>query len=79
MKDSNLPSYFLSAFTFITSALTQDIMQIILLILGIISTAFSIAYTIWKWYRKAKQDGVIDENEIDELVDQLDDFNKKEK
>lgn len=73
MKDSNVVSYILSGFTFLTSALTQDIMQIILLILGILSTLFSIAYTIWKWYRKAKADGVITNEEVDELMDELND------
>ena len=71
MKDSNAVSYILSGVTFLTSALTQDIMQITLLVLGILSTLFSIAYTIWKWYRKAKADGIITNEEVDELMDEL--------
>lgn len=73
MKDNNIVSYILSGFTFLTSALTQDIMQIILLVLGILSTLFSIAYTVWKWYKKAKEDGIITDEEIDELMDDIND------
>ena len=73
MKDNNILSWVTSAFTFLTAGLAQDITQLILLILGVLSTLVSLAYTVWKWYRKAHQDGKITEEEIDELVDNVHD------
>lgn len=69
MKDNNIISWVGSGITLATSALTQDIVQIILMILGVISSLVSLAYTIYKWWKKAKADGKIDEKEIEELGD----------
>lgn len=37
--------------------------------LTIIATIVSLIYTFWKWYRKAKEDGKIDDEEIEEAID----------
>ena len=29
------------------------------------------AFTIWKWWKKAKKDGKIDDDEVDELIDKV--------
>ena len=79
MKDNNLFSWVASGFTFLTAGLTQDITQLILLILGIVSSVVSLAYTLWKWYRKAKADGKITADEIDEAADIIHDHVNKGK
>ena len=72
MKDNNIVSWVGSAVTFVTAGLAQDIGQIVLMILGIISALVSLAYNIYKWWKKAKADGKIDEKELDELEDIVD-------
>ena len=77
MKDNNIVSWVGSAVTLVTAGLSQDVMQIILMIIGIISALVSLAYNIYKWYKRATADGKIDEGEIDELKDIVDDATKK--
>ena len=72
MKDNNILSWVTSGITLATSALSQDVMQIILMVLGIISALVSLAYNIYKWYKKAKADGKIDDKDLDELNDIVD-------
>lgn len=79
MKDNNLISWAGSALTLITASLSQDVTQMILLIVGILSSLVSLAYTLWKWYRKAKADGKISEDEIDEAMDIVNDHVNKDK
>lgn len=69
MKDNNILSWITSGITLVTATATQDLTQLILLIVGIVSSAVSLAYTLWKWYRKAKADGKITADEIDEAAD----------
>lgn len=62
-----------------TIAQTNEMFQFIMLILSILSTLFTIAYTVYKWYNKAKEDGKITPNEVEELKDDLDEIlNDKE-
>ena len=35
----------------------------------IFSVILNIAYNIWRWWKKSKEDGKISMNEVDELVD----------
>lgn len=63
--------------TILTAVQSDQIFQYISLGLTILSTLVAIAYTIWKWWRKAKEDGKIDEEEVKDLVDQIDDVVKK--
>lgn len=76
MKNDNL-SYLGNSFALILTAIqTNEIYQTISLILTILATLLSIAYTIYKWYKKASADGKITAEEIDELKN---DLTKKEK
>lgn len=61
-----------SAFVGVLAAIqVDDIMRWINLALAILSTLLSLAFTLWKWYRNAKKDGKISEDEIDDLVNTL--------
>lgn len=52
-----------------TALQTQEIFQVISLILTCVATLVTIAYTLYKWYKNAIKDGKIDDKEIGELVD----------
>ena len=54
-----------------TIAQTNEIFQCVMLVLSILSTMFTLAYTIYRWYNKAKEDGKITSEEIDELRDDI--------
>lgn len=57
---------------FIMTALSiEEIQQITLLVLGVISSIVSILYTIYKWYVKAKLDNKISLDELNELKKEL--------
>ena len=62
--------------TIFTIVQTQQLFQIISLVLTCVATAVTIAYTIWKWYKNAMKDGKIDEKEIKEGIDILNDAAK---
>lgn len=59
----------------ITLGLTQgeDLLRYIQLGFGILATLISIAFSIWKWWKKASADGKITKDEIKELSDELKD------
>ena len=65
--------------TGVSMATMNQIMTICGLILTIISTIVSISYVIWKWWRKAKADGKITEDEVDDLMDDIKDITDKNK
>ena len=72
MKNSNGASYGADILGAVFTAVQTDTtLQIISLVLTIIATAFSIAFTIYKWWKSAKADGKITKDEIDELLDEL--------
>ena len=48
---------------------TNQVFQLVSLILTCIATAVALGFTIYKWYKAAKADGKIDKEEVDELVD----------
>ena len=64
-----------------TIAQTNEILQFIMFIMSIISTAFTIAFIIYKWYNKAKEDGKITKDEVNDLIDNISDAleNKEDK
>lgn len=64
--------------TGISAATMDKIIIICNLAITILTTIVSLAYTIWKWYKKAKQDGKITEDEIDDLADEIHDSIKKD-
>lgn len=49
----------------------NELFQLIQLILTISTTIFILIFKIVAWYKKAKQDGKIDKEEIDEVVEIL--------
>lgn len=59
-----------------TIAQTNEIFQLAMLIISILSTLFSLAYTIYKWYNKASKDRKITPDEVEELKDDLEDVLK---
>lgn len=52
---------------------TSEILQIIQAIITGISGLVVLAFTIWRWYKKASADGKITEEEIDEIIDEISD------
>ena len=81
MKSKDLFSWTGTAIGTILTAIQENpVMQYIQLGLTILSTLVAIAFTIWKWWKKAKQDGKIDDEEVDELIDNVNNhLNNKEK
>lgn len=67
--------------TGVSMATMNQIIVICNLVLTIIATVVSLVYTIWKWWKKAKADGKITEDEVNELMDDIhqvtNDKNKK--
>lgn len=55
-----------------TAIQTNEIFQLISLILTCISITFSMIFTIWKWYHNATADGKIDKNEIEDIMNKID-------
>ena len=53
--------------TILTVLQTNEVFQYISLALTILSTLVAIAFTVYKWYKKANEDGKITPEEIDEL------------
>ena len=52
---------------------TQEVFQIISLVLTCLATLATICFTIYRWWKVAKADGKIDEKEVKELVDIVND------
>lgn len=54
-----------------TAMQANEVLQIIQAILTVLGLLVTISYTIWKWWKKAKADGKITEDEVDDLMDDL--------
>lgn len=54
-----------------TAMQANEVLQIIQAILTVFGLLVTISYTIWKWYKKAKADGKITQDEVDELMEDL--------
>ena len=52
-----------------TAVQTDEVLRWISFGFTLLSVILTIAYNIWRWYRKSKEDGKITMNEVDELVD----------
>ena len=61
----------------LTAIQTQEVFQIISLILTCIATLTTIAYNVYKWYKNAVKDKIIDDKEIEEGIDLINDSIKK--
>ena len=57
--------------TILTISQTNEVFQLIQIILTSIAVLVSIAYTIWKWRKNAKKDGKITSDEVDELFEDI--------
>lgn len=71
MKDNILSAIGSVSSWVLTMAQTNEAFQLIMLILSILSTLFTIAFTFYKWYNKAKEDGKITKDEIEDLADDI--------
>lgn len=72
MKSNNALSYITSILTTIFGLATaNEITAVIYSILGLVSFLFSIAYTIYKWYKKSNSDNYISADEMEELMEEL--------
>lgn len=69
-----------SGISWILTAIQNDtILSYINTISAILASLVTIAYIVWKWYKKAKQDGKITKDEVEDLFDDLKDFKDEEK
>ena len=57
--------------TMVTVSQTNEVFQTIQIIISALAGAVALAYTIWRWYRNAKKDGKITEDEVDDLFQQI--------
>lgn len=61
------------------SMIENPIIQLILIIWSILIILLNIVFVIWKWYKEAKKDGKITDDEVDELFEDLEkEIKKKE-
>ena len=69
---NNIPSWLASGVTTLIGATSvEEVTGVILTIVGIVSALFSLAFNIYCWYKKAKEDGKITKEEAKEAVDIL--------
>lgn len=67
MKQNNIPSWIASGVTTLIGATSvEEVARVALLIIGILSGLFSLAYNIYCWYKKANADGKITKEELQE-------------
>ena len=57
--------------TLLTVSQTNEVFQTIQIIISALAGAVALAYTIWRWYRNAKKDGKITEDEVDDLFEEI--------
>lgn len=55
--------------TVVTVSQTNEVFQTIQIIISALAGAVALAYTIWRWYKNAKKDGKITEDEVDDLFE----------
>ena len=66
-SDKNIVGWVASGVAGVFTTLQENpVIQIISFCLTILSVLVSLAYTLWKWYRKAKADKKITEEEVEE-------------
>ena len=58
----------------LTIVQTNEVFQIISLVLTILTTLLTFIFTIYKWIKMSKEDGKIDENEIKQGIEIVEDF-----
>lgn len=66
-SDKNIVGWVASGVAGIFTTIQENpVIQIISFCLTILSVLVSLAYTLWKWYRRAKADKKITEEEVEE-------------
>ena len=55
----------------LTLTQTNEVFQFIQICLTILSTLVVIGFTFYKWYKKAKEDGKITKDEVEELAKEI--------
>ena len=63
----------------LTASQTKEVFEIVQIIASIIVSLLTVVYIVWKWYKKAKEDGKITADEVSNLVDDIKDEFKEEK
>lgn len=48
---------------------TTEVANVVSIIASVLASVVTIAYVIYKWYKRAKADGKITKEEVDELID----------
>ena len=69
MKDNLLDIFGIGLQAIFTAIQTDEVLRWISFGITILSALITIAYNIYKWWRKSKEDGKISMDEVDELVD----------
>lgn len=69
MKDNLLNILGISVQAVFTAVQSDEILRRISFAITLVSALITIAYNIYKWWRKSKEDGKISMDEVDELVD----------
>lgn len=69
MKDNLLNILGIGVQAIFTAVQSDEILRWISFGITLLSALITIAYNIYKWWRKSKEDGKITMNEVDELVD----------
>ena len=62
---------------FLTAIQSEEIFRIISLVLTILATLTSVAFTIWNWWKKATADGKITPEEVEDLSKDLEEEKDK--
>lgn len=62
----------------LTFTQTNEVFALIQIIASTIVSVVTLFYILWKWYKKATEDGKITADEVEELGEELKEFNEKE-
>lgn len=61
----------------LTAVQPNEVLQIAEFVLSILTTLFILAVNIWSWWKKAKADGKISKEEVEELKEIVNDGKEK--
>lgn len=82
MKDSHGISYIADGIAVIMTGLqTNEVFQLISLIITIVASLFSVIFTgvrLYYWFKNASEDGKISKEEVDEAKSIIDDLKKND-
>ena len=73
MKDNLLNILVIGVQAIFTAVQSDEILRRISFGITILSALITIAYNIYKWWRKSKEDGKLSMDEVEELVDMVKD------